>query len=215
LAHVLVHPVTLVVFEEHARVATVGAHHFDVGGAAGGHCIVDLYLLPGGWSANVRPSWLRRLQKKRQNFAASLHGMIVGTTERVRPGLWVRCRFECVCETYKWIRHLATGCHHLVKGHPLALGCQHDHQAARFKGKAIDKLSGCNGDATVFVYIDEVQSVLGYWMSTIRLLWVDLRARECATAKLEPRCRTMKPSPAWSVCVCVCVCVWPTGWVKG
>lgn len=58
-----------------------------------------------------------------------------------------------MCETYKWVRHLAPRRHHLVEDDLLALGCQNEHQAARLKGDAVDELAGKNGHAAIAIHV--------------------------------------------------------------
>jgi len=46
--------------------------------------------------------------------------------------------------------------HHFVKHDPLTFGRQHEHQATRLKGEAIDELTGKNGDAAVAVHLNQI-----------------------------------------------------------
>ena len=46
--------------------------------------------------------------------------------------------------------------HHLVKHDPLALGRQYEHEATRFKGKAVNDLARQDGHAAVAVHIDQI-----------------------------------------------------------
>ena len=94
-----------------------------------------------------------------------------------------------MCETYKGIAHLAPRRHHLVEDDLLALGCQHEHQAARLKGKAVDELTGQDGHAAVAVHVHEVEPILWNRMCAIGLLWIDLkvdrRARHVGAIAVE------------------------------
>lgn len=82
-----------------------------------------------------------------------------------------------------------TRCHHFVEYDPLALGRQHEHQAARLKGKAVDNLAGKNGDAAVAIHIDEVETVLGDRVRAVGHLGihvkVDRRPRDVGAIVVE------------------------------